>query len=270
MSLGLALPSFVEDPEVPLNVARAAEAAGVDGVFVYDHLFRRDRAGTRRPALEGLALLGAVAGATTTITVGTLVLRSSLRPPATLATAVETVARIAPGRLVAGIGAGDAESREEDETFGLGSAIARDRVEQLEVTVRMCRDRGARVWVGGTARPARDVASRVGDGWNAWGIDAAAFASLAPQVRAAATHEQFECSWGGLAVIGESDDAARAKAERLGAVPQAIVGSPDTVASALDAYRDAGADWVIVAPVDSSDASNATVLGARVRPRLSR
>ena len=45
MKVGLTLPSFVEDPEIPIRVAREAEAAGVDGVFVYDHLFRLDREG---------------------------------------------------------------------------------------------------------------------------------------------------------------------------------------------------------------------------------
>ena len=59
--IGLVFSSFVDDPEVPIGVARAAEDAGLDGVFVYDHLFRRARDGHRRPALEGVALLGAVA-----------------------------------------------------------------------------------------------------------------------------------------------------------------------------------------------------------------
>ena len=49
MKIGLTLPSFVTDPDVPLVVARAAEAAGLDGVFVYDHLFRRAPSGVRRP-----------------------------------------------------------------------------------------------------------------------------------------------------------------------------------------------------------------------------
>ena len=40
--VGLTLPSFVEDPEIPIAVARAAEAAGLDAVFVFDHLWRGD------------------------------------------------------------------------------------------------------------------------------------------------------------------------------------------------------------------------------------
>ena len=41
MKLGITLPSFRDDPTRALEVAVAAEAAGLDGVFLYDHLFRR-------------------------------------------------------------------------------------------------------------------------------------------------------------------------------------------------------------------------------------
>ena len=64
--VGLTLPSFVEDPEIPIAVARAAEDAGLDAVFVFDHLWRGDPP-NRRPALECFALLGAVAAETTRI-----------------------------------------------------------------------------------------------------------------------------------------------------------------------------------------------------------
>ena len=110
MKVGLTLPSFTEDPETPLRVAAAAEAAGVDGIFVYDHLFRIGRNGEMRPALECTALLGAVAAETTRITLGTLVVRATLRPATTLATALDTVVRIAGPRLIVGVGAGDEDA----------------------------------------------------------------------------------------------------------------------------------------------------------------
>ena len=59
-----------------MNGARVAEASGLDGVFAYDHLFRRNAAGERRPAIEMFALMGAVAGATKRIAVGSLVARA--------------------------------------------------------------------------------------------------------------------------------------------------------------------------------------------------
>ena len=47
------------------------------------------------------------------------------------------------------------------------------------------------------------------------------------------------------------------------------MGGPDHVAEVLRAYGAAGAGWVIVAPVDSSDPDNAGVLGELLKPLLS-
>src|SRR5204863_4185367 len=102
----------------------------------FDHLFRTGRDGSRRPAHEAVAMLGAIAAVTETITIGTLVLRASMRPPASTAAAVATVARLAPRRLVVGIGAGDSISRTENETFGLGFGVLPERVALLEATAR--------------------------------------------------------------------------------------------------------------------------------------
>ena len=266
--LGLTLPSFVEDPEVPLAVARAAEAAGLDGVFVYDHLFRVTGDGTRRPALEGVALLGATAATTTRIAVGALVFRAGLRPPASLAAAVATAARVAPGRVMTAIGAGDSESRVENESFGLGFGTMNERVEQLRSAVRATRDQGARIWVGGTAGAVRAVAASEADGWNAWGGPPEQFAARASEAQATAVRPVFECTWGGLFVLGEDDASAHEKADRLGASAGTIVGGPETVAQAIDTYARAGAAWVIIAPVDSRDPENALRLGGRVRELL--
>ena len=268
MKLGLTLPSFVDDPAIPLAVATAADEAGLDGIFVYDHLFRRAADGTRRPALESVALLGAVAAATTRIAVGALVFRAWSRPPQSLASAVATLSRIAPGRVIAAIGAGDSESREENETFGLGFGTMTERVDRLTAGVRAARDRGARVWVGGQARAVRQVAAREADGWNSWGTDPASFSIQASAVRAESVRASFECTWGGLVVLGEDDASARTKAERLGASAGTIIGGPDAIARTLDEYGRAGADWAILAPVDSRDPENAFRLGREVKDQL--
>ena len=125
--IGLTLPSFREDGEPLVAVARAAEAAGLDGVFAYDHLFRHAADGALRPALEFAATMGALAAETRAITIGSLVARATLRPAAVLANVFDTARRIAGKRVVAGLGAGDEESRTEMETFGyeFGTAITR-------------------------------------------------------------------------------------------------------------------------------------------------
>ncbi len=268
MRVGLTLPSFVQDVDIVMNVARIAEECGVDGVFVYDHVFRRGRDGERRPALEAVALLGAVAEETARVSIGTLVLRASMRPPASTAAAVSTCARLAPGRVIAGIGAGDSESREENESFGLGFGTVGERVRELEETVRTVRDQGAPVWVGGLAATVRGVATREADGWNAWGIDSAQFTKWAREMRPTAVRTPFACTWSGLVVLDETDAAATERAAELEAPSDTIVGGPATVADALAVLGDGGAEWVIVGAIDASNPRTARLLGDAVMPLL--
>jgi alkanesulfonate monooxygenase SsuD/methylene tetrahydromethanopterin reductase-like flavin-dependent oxidoreductase (luciferase family) len=271
--IGLTLPSFVEDPEVPLGVARAAEAAGVHGIFVYDHLFRTGATGTLRPAVECFALLGAVAAETQRIAIGTLVARATLRPPATLAAALDTAARIAGPRLLVGVGAGDEESRAEMETFGLPFGSEADRVMALRATLRVVRGRGYPVWVGGRARHVGLVAAEGADGWNRWGGSPENFARELGEIyglcqRLGTAPDRFTPSWGGLVVLGRDERDAEAKRERLRPGPNVIVGGPEQVADRLRPYVDAGARWLVLGPVDSSDPDNAAIVGELLLPYL--
>jgi alkanesulfonate monooxygenase SsuD/methylene tetrahydromethanopterin reductase-like flavin-dependent oxidoreductase (luciferase family) len=47
-----------------------------------------------------------------------------------------------------------------------------------------------------------------------------------------------------------------------------LVGGPERVAAALRAYVDAGAEWLMIGPIDSSDPDNARILGEEILPRL--
>jgi alkanesulfonate monooxygenase SsuD/methylene tetrahydromethanopterin reductase-like flavin-dependent oxidoreductase (luciferase family) len=283
--VGLTLPSFQSDPERVLTVARAAEDAGLDGVFAFDHLFRqRDDASDaeRRPALELLTMTAAVAAATRRIMVGTLVARATLRPPGMLRAALDTLARIAPGRIIAGLGAGDDESVTEDTAFGVlpadpsptadgpGHDLAAHRLARLEATVEATAGREYPVWVAGRTPAAIRLATRA-DGWNLWGGDPTAFAAAAAKVRdelAAAGRDPtgFTFTWGGLAVLGATPAEAEAKWDRLGGDrPGIIRGTPPEVAEQIAAYAAAGAEWVILGPIDSSNPSNAALLGEAAR-----
>jgi alkanesulfonate monooxygenase SsuD/methylene tetrahydromethanopterin reductase-like flavin-dependent oxidoreductase (luciferase family) len=266
--VGLTLPSFREDPEGVFAVARAAETAGLDGVFAYDHLFRFAADGTRRPALELTAMLGALAAETSTIAIGSLVARASLRPAATLAAALDTAARIAPGRVIVAIGSGDHESRAENESFGLEFGTMAHRVARLAEAIDALRNRAYPVWVGGPSTAVRELAAGRADGWNGWGGTVAEFAAGAAELAAIAPRP-LTLSWGGLAVLADDDEAARTKAERLGVGGRDLaVGGPDRVVDHLAGYVGAGAEWIIVGPVDSADPDNARRLGADIAPRL--
>jgi len=313
MRVGLTLPSFQSEPERVLAVARAAEHAGLDGVFLFDHLFRQrgDAADAeRRPALELMTMTAAVAAATDRIMVGTLVARATLRPPAVLRTSFDTLARIAPGRIIAGLGAGDDESTAEDAAFGVlppspatvGSSdlwvasarpphppetgwvvagtpasgpfptldkreMARYRVDRFEASVAALGGRSYPVWVAGESPAAIRLAVTAG-GWNTWGGTASRFAVVAGKVRAELAsagrdpEAGFALTWGGLAVLAATRAEADAKWERLGGNRPGIVrGTPAQAAEQIAAYGAAGADWVILGPIDSANPDNAAVLG---------
>ena len=261
--VGLTLPSFVDDPEIPIAVAHAAEDAGLDAVFVYDHLWR-GAPPNRRPALECFALLGAVAAETSSVQIGTLVVRASLRPPATLANCLRTAQRVSGGRLIAGIGAGDSQSRDENEAFGLPFGTMADRVAALHDAVRAAKNGDFPVWVGGHATPVREVVV-VADGWNGWGHSPEHFARDVALVREVAPDATI--TWGGLVLTGDDEAAAQAKAAQRSLLGEALVGGPAHLAEQLGAYVDAGAEWVILGPLDSSNPDNAAPV-ARVRELL--
>jgi len=276
--IGLTLPSFQSDPERVLAVARAAEDAGLDGVFAFDHLFRRRgdaTAAERRPALELLTMTAAVAAGTDRIMVGTLVARATLRPPGLQRAAFDTLARIAPGRVIAGLGAGDGESLAEDLAFGVlpadPEAAGAWRLERLEASVAALHRRGYPVWVAGVSPAAVRLAAARADGWNRWGGGPASFATAVERVRAEVANAgrdpgAFTCTWGGLAVLGATAAEAEAKWQRLGGGRPGIVhGTPAEAAGQIAAYAEGGAAWVILGPVDSSDPANAGLVGEAAR-----
>ncbi len=307
VKVGLTLPSFQSDPERVLAIARAAEDAGLDGVFAFDHLFRQRGDATdaeRRPALELLTMTAAAAAATTHIAVGTLVARSTLRPPGMLRAALDTLARIAPGRIIAGLGAGDDESVAEDTAFGVLPAdpsptpdgpahddLGAYRVARLEATVDATAGRDYPVWVAGRSPAAMRIATRA-DGWNLWGGTPAAFAAAADRVRAelraadrpkaagsfpaagssaagegrdGSDSPPFALTWGGLAVLGENPADAAGKWDRLGGGRTGLVrGTAAEAAGQIADYAAAGAAWVILGPIDSSNPVNAAILGEAV------
>jgi alkanesulfonate monooxygenase SsuD/methylene tetrahydromethanopterin reductase-like flavin-dependent oxidoreductase (luciferase family) len=264
--VGMTLPSFVEDPSLPIEVARAAEAAGLDGVFLFDHLWRGDPP-QRRPALECFTLLGAVAAATSRITLGTLVARATLRPAATLVNSLRTAQRVSGGRVIAGIGSGDSESRPENEAFGLDFGTMADRIDALHDAVRAVRDVDIPVWVGGKAAPVRELVA-LADGWNRWGAAPGRFGAEAALVRDIAPRAAL--TWGGLVLLGEDDADAAERAESRARMPSGnvIVGGPESAAAAFARYVALGAEWIIAGPVDASDPRNPELIvaaGAELR-----
>jgi F420-dependent oxidoreductase-like protein len=136
--LGYQIPNFTY-PGVPVErlfdtvvaQAREAESAGFDTVLVMDHLYQLPGIGTPdQPMLESYTTLGALASATSTIQLSTLVTGNTYRNPALLAKTVTTLDVVSHGRAVLGIGAGWFELEHHDYGFEFGTFG--QRFERLE------------------------------------------------------------------------------------------------------------------------------------------
>jgi alkanesulfonate monooxygenase SsuD/methylene tetrahydromethanopterin reductase-like flavin-dependent oxidoreductase (luciferase family) len=133
--LGVALPSvdaFGHGSPV-VEVARAAEDAGLDHVWAPDHLV------FHRPILETTMTLACVAGATERIRLGTAILNPALRPVVWLAKQLSTLDRLAPGRLLLGVGLGG-EYEPEFRAAGVELKTRSRRLDEaLELLPRLLR-----------------------------------------------------------------------------------------------------------------------------------
>ncbi|HEX2052087.1 MAG TPA: LLM class flavin-dependent oxidoreductase [Actinomycetota bacterium] len=291
--LGATLPQFTNDGRAFVDAARRAEAAGLDSLWVFDHVWPLT-GGKRRPILECWTALAHVAAATERALVGTLVTRSSLRHPAVLAKMAATVAAIAPGRVVVTMGSGDASSRAENESFGIPYHAADRRVAQFESTVSAVRaylhdgtvsqsddfaaldglpasprpTRPPALWVAGRSGDALALAARLGDGWNGWGGTPDEFARDAALVAAEADGRPVELTWGGLVGLAADDDEARRRYGGRG--PDWVVGGPERVAARLRSFVDAGARHVVCTLPDAGAPGALERLARAVRPLVVR
>jgi len=187
LRLGVVLPSFRERADEALAAAAAAEAAGLHGVFAYDHLWPMGQPG--RPAISPYPLLGAVAAMTTRVSLGTLVARVGLVAPAVLLSELRSLAALAPGRVIAAVGTGDAKSAAENRAFGLTFAPPEQRRAALAEVVSGLIAAGITVWVGGGAPATDAVARAAGAVLNCWNP---------PRERLVSALGDGPTSWGGM------------------------------------------------------------------------
>jgi F420-dependent oxidoreductase-like protein len=153
MKLGLALTNF--SWPVPVSelgttitgVARQADDAGFDSLWVMDHLFMIRIGGLppESPMPEAYATLGVLAGLTRNIRLGTLVTSVAYRHPGVLVKTVTTLDVLSGGRMYFGVGAGAPFNPEpqgpgtpwEGEGLGIPFPPLADRFEMLEETLQV-------------------------------------------------------------------------------------------------------------------------------------
>lgn len=103
------------DPHVVVRLAAAAEEAGWDGVFLWDHVRWREPV---RSLTDPWILLSAMACATERIRIGPMVTPLARRRPAKVARETATLDLLSRGRLTLGVGLGDDAFGEEWSRFG--------------------------------------------------------------------------------------------------------------------------------------------------------
>ena len=270
---GLQLPEVERDVRWPeyLAMARAAEAAGFDSIWVGDHYLYRGDGRPERGPWEAWTLLGALAAVTDRVRIGPLVACLNFHEPAVLAKLAATVNEIGGGRLVFGMGAG--WNRTEFDAFGIPYDHRASRfVEAFDIVRRLLH--GERVSAQGRwhsvddavllpspAAPPNLMVGSTGERvlaatlpyvevWNTWfdwyGNTPEGFAAKRSEIDAAcegtgrdpATLERSAC------VLVRPGGGAAERTPEPGVVP--LRGSGDEIAADLDAMAAAGADEVIV------------------------
>jgi probable F420-dependent oxidoreductase len=226
--------------EVLLETARLAEKAGLDTVWVPDHIaIPPDQTeGSNGRYLDPLASLAWLAGATDRIRLGTAVLILPYRAALATAKVIATIQELSGERLELGVGIGwmkeefDAvgvplsdRGRVSDATLdflnGAFDAPNDEFISNDQPFVFRPRPRKPRIWIGGAAPHALARAARSGAGWLPMTSDPERLADPIAELRArfeeAGRGDPEVAVLGGLGQRSEAEDLDRLAAlEALG------------------------------------------------------
>lgn len=272
------------DVEAALRYAAAADAGGIDSVWVSDHAFAVAPDGAVSGALDAAGLAAAVIARTPRIEVGTLVLSAAMRTPAQTASIGAALSSLGGTRITCGVGAGWNPTTHAALGIGLPGYAA--RVERLDATAALLRDLepAPRVLVGGWGDPVLAVAARHADVWNlAWDVPAESFRAVSARLDTACETAgrdpaSLRRGTGMTVLVGgtrtESEAAVAAVASRaqflsglrLADVEDKVVaGTPERCAEAIAAF---GADEVVLAPFVRDDLDLLGLICTELAPLL--
>lgn len=297
--IGISIPNNwgVDDPLSLVELAAEAEEAGFDSIWLSEHIFNMSYVEKRigdRPYYHPLALLAFIAARTRAITLGTSVLVLPFHYPAELAKFAATLDRLAPGRLVLGVGAG--AIAEEFAALGLSFADRGSRTSESLAVIRKLLAPGPAThhgdlwhfddvifspkprspgdipfWVGGGASmPVYRRAALLSDGWHATGMTREAYRAGIEAVRhiaAGAGRDPSELTFS-MRVNVDYGEPLPSPAEEKTRISSA---DPVRMAEEILAWRSAGAQHLILALNVSQFAhlrAEVRRIGREVLPRL--
>jgi probable F420-dependent oxidoreductase len=256
--------------------ARHADATGWDGVYVADH-FMGDANGpfpVEVPTLESTASLAALAALTERVRLGTLVLGITYRHPAVLAKWALTTDHVSGGRLLLGVGAGWQENEHERYGIRLGPPgervdrfvealeIVRGLLDEPSITVqgrhyavqdaiaepKAVQDR-IPLLIGAKGERMLGVVARFADEWNMWSTPAELAERRAVLDRRCEelgrSPASLQSSTQALWFLVDDEAKGRELVEMVAPRP-AVAGTPEQLVDQVAAWRDAGADELIV------------------------
>jgi probable F420-dependent oxidoreductase len=230
VKIGVQLHPQATSVEALREAWRAADALGVDSIWIWDHFFPL-YGDPDAEHFEAYTLLAAMAADTERAEIGALVTCNSYRNPNLLADMARTIDQISGGRFVLGIGSGWFERDYEEYGYDFGTAPSRLR--DLERDLPVIMDRLGRlrppprgrlpILIGGSGEKVTlRLVAEYADAWNTFGPPA----NFAHKSRVL--------------------DEWCARVDRKPSQIERTVGIGATEVDDADAYVDAGADHLIV------------------------
>ena len=120
-----------------LRAALAAEAAGWDSVWTWDHLVAI-QGPWEQPILEGWLAMGAIAARTERVRVGLMVAANTFRTPGQTAKLASTLDHVSGGRAILGIGGAYVEREHAAYGIDFGAGIG-ERLDRLDESIGIIR-----------------------------------------------------------------------------------------------------------------------------------
>jgi F420-dependent oxidoreductase-like protein len=259
------------------EIATHCEQTGWDGVYVADH-FMPNSGGLAAPdgdVLECWSVIAALAAVVPRVHLAPLVTSVTYRHPAVLANIAAAVDQVSAGRLTLGVGAGWQEN--EHAAYGLVLGTVRERMDRFEEAVQvlcsLLRDprttfsgryyqlhdapcqptpvqRPMPLLIGGGGeRRTIPLAARYADHWNTW-TTPEQLAHKVSVLRAQCDQigrdpSEIHVSTQALVYLSTDSKWLDEKRQVAPGLP-VIVGTPAQVTDIIGAYREAGADEIIV------------------------